>query len=704
MTLFKLDENYQDINPRVGWWLFFLLVIIGLLLRYQDYSEWTQLPQKGLAFGEQAYTTTYDGYFYLSQARDILNGSEASAFQTLRGIPDEIAEQDTSLLSTVLAFGSAVTDLPLHHFAALAMPMTIVFIALGVLLFGRSLGGWIAGLIAVLFVVASPYLRYRTNIGWIDTDGMNVAFSVLVAWFALGFGRNQTKTRYWYAAGWAICTLLYLAWWPMGRPAALWLSMAPFAIAIALFFRPAGREAVVAWAGLAGLALYLLTVHFQVFADLIIKGISQLQYVMKSHSGVFPRLGASVSEQGLAPMQALAKMTVGHDLAFVAGVMGLTLLVFDLRKALYLSGLVVLGLLAFKFSQRFTIFLVPLICLGIGYLAAALWRLGRGGILVSVLVPLLAVGAAVPALETNWKQTSWPKPRPEMVSYLRELRAHTEPDAVVWAWWDYAYPIMYWGNRATLADGAFHPGERLMYLGYPLTAASPRAAANFMRFFTERGGAGVRKVYAALGGNKAAGFRLIQAVMRAGPDSASEIFAGLAPTNPAFKQSEHWNAFFFPQASRPLYLVLDRDMEALSYWWFWYGSWDLASQSGVHPLTPMRIPGVGDLGENQLGAGKFWVDIATGAGKLQNKPISIASLSQAQGREVTIRKYAGRPESPALTVYDGGRAVLYDHWLGDSLFGQLFFQTAAQTAYFSPVLIDFGVFQLWRVQADPGRR
>lgn len=181
-----------------------------------------------------------------------------------------------------------------------------------------------------------------------------------------------------------------------------------------------------------------------------------------------------------------------------------------------------------------------------------------------------------------------------------DLKSRTEPDALLWQWWDYGYAGQYYAERATLGDGSRHDGWILYPLAKVHSTDSPRQARQMMQYFgqvvLEDGSRNTTDRRAALlAGDPLARLRDMDA------GAAQKFVADLATAENSIS------------ATVPNYLVVSWENLRLAGWIGYYGNWDI-------------VTGTSSPGKMQQIQGEIRVDSGNGTLVLNGKPISIDSL------------------------------------------------------------------------------
>ena len=679
----------------------------GLLVRVEDLSDWKAHPEKALYNGEPLLTT-FDGYYYLSLARDIKDNIY-NPVNEKRAVPEHISRPyPPPLISVIAATVSKLTGISLNWVGAVLPAVLGLFLALPLYAFGRYYGGPIMGFTAAITGLLSHYYVYRSSLGWFDTDCMNVTWATGAAYCFMRFGLEKELKRYIYLAGGLLIYLLFLWWWDQTPLITTTVTFVPLMVALAFFYRPSRREgAIFISIAVAVILGVLVWKGFDMPVKIVKEISSKFSYISKEAQGPFPNIGVTISEQARPSFSEIVSKTTDSLLVFLLAATGLAVLFYKKPKeSMFLSVPLLLACLSFLFAKRFLIFLAPITAIGTGYVAAYLWHLRKKHWIMMVLTGLFIGIISLPVFMKDMAKTFWPKEPPFLVQGMKTAGQKTPENAVIWAWWDHGYPIIYFANRATINDGAIHNAERSVYNAIPYTTNDFRYAANFMRFYTAHGMTGMNIVYRATGNNHEKGMDLVKKVLSAGPDSALGIIkkARLRPEK-GIKTPDQWLKFLFPDDSPPTYLFLDWRLTVTSYWWFWLGSWDIARHDGIHPfynaLYGMTLNG--KKASNNSGA-SFNFD--TGEIRINNRKAFVNKAMLNDGSTLMPFKYKTPQDgrNKAVLSFDmfkpAGFAALEDQHIDESVFNKLFLRHQSDERYFIPVSLNSPAFQIWEVHGD----
>jgi hypothetical protein len=678
------------------------ILMLGFYARVDALTAWEEQARAAFHQG-LPLLTNFDGYFFLSLARDLLEGSY-TAIDALRAAPMGAPRPEVAPLIAVVSAGVAsLTGVPLDWVAAYLPAFAGPLAALPVYAIGRRSGGAVTGLCAALLTVLSVSYVWRSAFGFHDTDCLNVFFAMALAWWSL---RAPTAPGSKLTAWLAVATLMYLVflwWWTFAAPVVT--ALAGWSVLCALGAR-GWRRADLAATALLCAALLSVALAWR-GSGLPLAILAQIEemvsHVTKSAQGDFPNIAPSIGEQMPAGFWTLAEGTLGDPFLVAVATAGLAwLLIARWRTALVLLPTLSLGLLAVLFAQRFLIFAGPLLALGVGWLAGrAFAAVGRRPLpRAAVVLGVLAVAA--PALARVLKSPVLPLASPEMVSGMRWLERDTPADAVVWAQWDYGYTLRYFARRAVVNDGSTHGGELTVYNDIPLAAASFREAANFMQFYARHGRPGMERVYRAAGGT-GAGLALARRVFAAGPAAAPALIEQAGVTTPGDAEAaQAWLTFLFPDDAPSLYLLLDQRLLLTTRSWSWFGTWDPDARRGhagwLRPFYGLNQEGPVIAGE------ALRVDLLAGTAAVDDaapEPLSRIVLSSGRG----LRQRAFHAQGPEFHWFSPqGFGVLQDPRLARSVFSRAFVLKAVAPEYFRPAQLWSGTFQIWEVRGDRARR
>ncbi len=687
------DRSRPNNRATIHWFAVIFILLLSLWVRMDDLVAWHRQPSKAF-FKNQPILTNFDGYFYLSLADDLIRHAYRPA-DHLRGVPDPHPRPwPPPMLSVLAAAITAVFPLSLNWTGTLLPPLLGLTLGLPLYWLGRLFGGRMMALVATCVGLCAQYYVYRSSPGWFDTDCLNVTFAFLIAYLFIRFGLEPGRRRFFFLCMGLILSGLFSLWWDQTRSSVILICLASLVIVLALFYRPKGRERWIALAiaiAVAGILL-LWQGPQNVLAPFKTAG-GMLDYISKGQPGLFPNTGLSVFEQKRLNFQDLVGKTTGHIIPFIIGITGLGWLFYrQKRKAAALILLFVLGCLSFIFARRFLIFLNPFIALGLGFVVQQAWDLRQKHPYLTPGAPVLAVLLCFFPVKNSLAKIYWPKEIPPLIEGMERLSRETVDDAVIWAWWDHGYPMRYWSQRATINDGGLHSGRRTVCNAIPLAAHNQQFAANFIHFYSHRGIHGLEKLFDA-SGSPEVGMQMLEKILRAGPQKADQLLAeaGLHP-------EDQWRQFFFPPQQRPVYLYLDLRLARTTYWWHWFGTWDVGLRDGRHGQFKFIRNAREEHGV--LKGPDFQADLTEGVLTYRQKTYPLSRSYVLDNARRTQTTYTAADGLVFAFQKQARVGAFMDRPFAGSVFNQLFVLSDADPACFSLVAQNYPYYQIWKVTPD----
>ncbi len=678
-----------------------VIILCGILFRFDDLDRWKKNNIKAF-YNNEPIHTTFDAWFYLSLAQDLLDGTY-HAVDERRGVPDSPNRPvPPPLISILAAACTKVSGLSLSWIGAMLPALLGPLLSIPLFLLGRLYGGTVCGLTAAFVALLYPFYIHRSNLGRFDTDCMNVTFAVAAAYISFMFARAQSLRRYGYVMLFAVIFVLYLWWWDQAPAAVAAIALLPAAVALVFFYRPSRKEAVIFYSILgAGIVGLFVITGFDTPLRIVNSLWTMLRYIAKDQTDIFPNIGVTISEQSRPSFELIVAYTTKNVLSFLCAAAGLCLLVWQrFRQSLFLISFFVLSFLTFTTANRFLIFLIPLLALGTGYFFSYIWRLRTRFVPLAVIVPVLVIACAVPLYSANKSFTQWPKENGFAVEGMHKIRSATPENAVVWAWWDHGYALTYYARRATINDGSIHSGRRTVYTAIPFTTDSFRLAANFMHFYVIHGMSGISKFSRACGSGQAHAHAVLKKILAAGPDRAAALIRSLnlKPIS-GMSTEDEWLGFFFPSGQRPVYLFVDNLLTKIAYWWYWFGTWDIEKKDGVHPVYKLfyniRLNKTSITGSDGLS-----VDTTAGKATSRGSVFPLAALGLKTDDGFREKNYYRSSRFRFEAVPQKQYGALLDTGIAESVFNKLFIRHVFNDRFFRPVAIRSPHYQIWEVVGE----
>jgi len=707
-----------------------VILCIGLFLRLDRLPYW--LEHKGDFFINDQQTPVMlgiDSYYYMDIARQIMDGGY-QPFDPRRRFPDgHQGAAHPPLMSVALAGICTLTGVSLDWVAMLLAPFFGALIAIPAYLLGKSLAGQIRadrfppplskvsastimGLVTAFFMVTSPYLVRRSAVGWCDTDFMNVTFAVFATVCALQIiDAKRLSIRIGWGTSWIVTFVLFGWWWDQA-------SMLPvlFLAGVPMFFSAVflmKEDRKYRLPGLLVLALFLIGLRYfagpEIFdpSRYLDKVLSILRYITGTDAAqsAFFGSGAQVSEQLGFNWRELTEAVGGATWFGLLGLAGfLAFCVMTWRRLPWFAPLVVVALLAFT-GRRFTIFCTPIYGLGWGFIAWLIWhvkphkRLRYAAILVLVISGGLVVSDPIKA----YRQHRALRPT-QLLQAMADAKTRLPEDAVIWTTWGHGHPLTYYTNRATMADGMYHPASMRYVLNFPLGADNFRLAANWISFCVAHGEKGCHKANELFGEHRedwATGMPTLQDLLREGPQESRALLAQAGRFDDS--KIEEILQFLFPGSSRPIILLIEQlmlDSGSIIQGWWDFDKKESPSERILFPLYDLK-PVNATILAGQSYAGPVQVDIRNGSMQLgtQKRLLDHISVFNAQRPQVT--RYPRNANGVVkISAPPAPIGIYCDTQSANSVFARLFFDQRSDPRYITPVDIGVPYYAFWRVTGE----
>ncbi len=460
-------------------------------------------------YAGQFMLNTNDGYYWAEGARDILNG--VSQENDLSPV-NAAASQLTAFFAFILPFSfeSVILYIPVFLSSLIVIPIVLI---------ARALNNLEMGLIAALLASIAWSYYNRTMVGYYDTDMLNIVLPMFLLWSIIwAIKTNENK----YLIITAVDILIYRWWYPASY--SLEFSFFGLILLYTLIFDKKNiynykllAIMMFAMMGLNDLVrLSLVVITFYVFTQE--KYEKYVYYILGTSIAVFFITGGfnpiwaklqgyifarelvgneeglklhffgvlqTVREAGKIPFETFANRISGHIVTFILSIVGYLFLVYRHKIMILALPMIGLGFLASVGGLRFTIYAVPILALGIGFLITEVVKyITEKKNLQYGLYFILIFAVLFP----NYKHIeSYKVPtvlNANEVTALNTLKEKAEREDYTIGWWDYGYPIRYYSDVKTLVDGAKHKGSVNFPVSFILSN-SQQAAANMARLDVE---------------------------------------------------------------------------------------------------------------------------------------------------------------------------------------------------------------------------
>lgn len=507
---------------------------------------------------------TNDGYAFGEGARDMLAGFHQEGDLSYYGAP----------LSTLAYLIVKFTPFSLEGVMLYLSAVLSSLIVIPLILIAKTLGAPRAGLCAALLASIAHSYYNRTMVGYFDTDMLNIVLACFIIWglvrlnaykdtiSALIASLSMLIYFWWYSSSFTLNAaliamfLLYTLIWHKKEKIyyltmilmllaitsiAIWFKILLFALILFLykskFYQLSNKQNAI--------IIALGALIFAIFA--LSGGLNPIWFQLKFYllrstpeketlNFIFFNVNQTISESSIIPFGLFSERISSALGVFVLSFVGYILAIFRHKILLLSLPMCALGFLALFSGLRFTIYAVPFMAFGFGFLLEILGsmlnerikqkslfllififisfipilylqsKFGLNiefwlcfGLFLLVLVfmifnfskdlgaQLMFVGcifALTPSLVHIYSYKAQSVFFKNEVSVLDSLKSIADREDYALAWWDYGYPIRFYSDVKTLIDGGKHLGSDNFAVSFALIKPQ-RPSANIARLEVE---------------------------------------------------------------------------------------------------------------------------------------------------------------------------------------------------------------------------
>lgn len=626
------------ISPTWEFWLACILVVFTTIsIRLAELPLWLDAAY---FVGDEYLMATHDAYVWLAGVKDLGNF-----------INDPFTR--------ILAFIHQISNAPLGAIGFWSPIIFIPILAIPVCLLARQLRLPEGGLVFGILTTAGLGFLVRTRLGFCDTDLVNMIFPVAMvstlalwldgawatqrseenghqrkqmAWALLvgilgkmsvyvypgsssillpafglaaivGLWRVRREDRLLFGQGLLLIFAILFAGWQGGVLVGSWM-------AYLLFRQNVSVRIQVSAMAILFIAAFLLGNFWEIVQALIYRiylytKIGTPDMIVNATGMRLPDIAQSVREAQNLDWSLLGPRLGGNWVVFLLGVLGFAFVTWRRPALIVFLPFLLLGLASIKFGNRFAMYGTVGVGMGLGlglseFMTMLNQSQGRRWIAQLTMACVVLWPSAQLMVEVR-PVPVLPKVYAETFVELQEL---TEPDALLWQWWDYGYAAQYYAERATMGDGSRQSGPWLLPLAMAHCAQDARQAAQLMRYF---------------------GQVTVESGSRNQTDRQIALFKGNPVSNLLQMPAQDAKTFLAELGTSPTniltdvsnYFTVSWENLRLAGWISYYGHWDMVAATS----QPGKIQQV---------SGDIRIDSASGGLILQGQTVPLDSLDVIQ--------------------------------------------------------------------------
>ena len=675
--------------------MIFAAVLFGMVCRLYWVFWASEYPV--FFWNNELMISTNDGYAFAEGARDMLAGFHQENDLSYYGYP----------LSTLTYWIVKFLGVKLETAMIYMSVFFSSLVAVPVILIANEYKAKMAGFIAALLAVIANSYYNRTMAGYYDTDMLIITLSVFVVWGLVRvLEKKDAKSliiaplsvliyMWWYMSAFSLISiltglfLLYTLIFDRKNPL-FYLEISLLLLAISNLDLTLKFVAVIVIYALClfkkevinlKIALGILAVIFVIF---VIRGglnpiIFQLKfYVFRDAPEVggmsfhFFNVNQTIQESSVVDFTLFCERISANVITFLISLAGVALFCYKHRSFAVSLGMLALGFLAFKSGLRFTIYAVPIMALGFGYLVEfVLANLKLKEAVLNLIRAFIAALVLAPALIHIYGYKAEPVFVNKEVEILNKLKSIAGREDYVVAWWDYGYPIRYYSDVKTLIDGGKHLGRENFAVSFVL-GSDEMSSANMARLdveYTER------NFKEHFNGN------LVQ-ILKDRNLSVDQFFSEIKEAN-----------FSLPAKSREIYYYLPDRMLSIFPTILQFSKIDLKSGKNLNNglFITTRAISQSEKGIRLSGGFTLTSDVTNLIYDGNVLPLrSFIETDYNEAGKLNVKEYKNNEMSNISVIYmrDYGRFIILNESILNSAYIQLFVLERYDPKVFEPVILD----------------
>jgi len=561
-------------------WMFLTVLLacfsVSVGVRYKQFETWKLTPHAYFV-GERPMMTTLDAPHWLRWARAYNDGvfglkdelrlypegtdtfeelsskklpiplsySDQALFSSSSPVTKEISYKEVPLLSFLIAKLSPFFNYNYYLTGTLLIPVLASLFILPLGLYFLRIGLPMCGLLGGLIGSFASGYYLRSSIGRIDTDMLNLFFPLLAGLLILMAG-NAKKERYilLYSIGVGLSLFLFQWWYAKSGFTLVFFMVLVFSL---LIMKVRLRTI------LASAFLFVLSADPKVFMS----GTANIQYFLQDYftieeargivtdkgttPAIFPNTMTTISEVDNVPFdEVLRRVLSNTTLDWVGFLAFFGLVVLRWKVLLPLLPMLALGILSFKSSNRFVMYLAPFVGIGFGWVihlvvdgcyhfftnrpkdhklkesTEAINKKGKElkvatkekefqSFKVSkfqkadflnlfrqiILYAVMAVFFWVISVQTAISFVPVPSIHTGLYATFLEVKKRVQEDSALLTWWDYGYAITDATELATFHDGGGQQTPRTYFIARGLISPDPEELFDIIQFLATEGNQGI---------------------------------------------------------------------------------------------------------------------------------------------------------------------------------------------------------------------
>jgi dolichyl-diphosphooligosaccharide--protein glycosyltransferase len=424
---------------------------------------------------------------------------------SLRFYPDKASyKSPVPMISVLLSMFSTFTNGNYYFAGIYLIPFLAGLFILPFSIYFYRLKLPIAGIFGGLIGTFAFIYYVRSCTGRVDTDALNLFFPILSSLFILLLSESDSVIKKYIYSALSGLSMALFYWW-YAHPG---FTLIYFVVLFFVLFLNDRKNIKINFLILAVFILFSNPLWFYNGIFNLIGAFGNY-FTLNDTRGVgFPNILKTITEAKKQSFASVLEMMLGVYSLTILGLLGfIGLILYKFKKIVPILPVFLLGLLAFKSSNRFAMFLAPFVGVGIGFLIHFildfLFKNIKLNNYLKILSPYLIMIILFFSISKYTAYSFVPRPSIEsgIFKSFIELKKELPENSAIYSWWDYGYAMEDVMGVPVFHDGGSQGSPKTYFIARSLISDSQAELYKIANYFDENG---MKKIKEILEDNKSA--------------------------------------------------------------------------------------------------------------------------------------------------------------------------------------------------------
>jgi dolichyl-diphosphooligosaccharide--protein glycosyltransferase len=488
------NENNKNIKYfTLGILILFMFFVYFLSTnqRLNQFDTWKKYPQKYITENYPAMTTL-DSFYWLRYAKEYNQGIyNTKDNDTLRFYPDEAPRRKpVPMLSFLLSKVSSSFNGNYYLSGIFLIPFLAGLFIFPLIIYFYRLKMPAAGVLGALIGTFAFVYYARSCTGRVDTDALNLFFPILSSLFILlTIETKQINFKYLFSALSGLSMALFYWWYYHSGFTLIYFLF----LAISLIIDDRRNKKLI----LKCLLLFIIfsnPIWFYNGIHNLIGAFGNYFNLTETKGTGFPNILNTITEAKKISVNSVFDSMLAFKPLTILGLISFTVLsIYKIKKIIPILPLFFIGLLAFKSSNRFAMFLAPFIGIGVGFLIHFILDYINKSLklnyYIKTSIPYLIVIIIFFSITRFTAYSFVPNPSIEsgIFKSFIEMKKTLPENSAVYSWWDYGYAIEDVTGFPAFHDGGSQSSPKTYFIARSLITNSQKELFNTVNYFDNKG-------------------------------------------------------------------------------------------------------------------------------------------------------------------------------------------------------------------------